>query len=344
MIDVARLKENEKLQKLRRWFPAIFFITGFVWDAWVLGTKLTTFDLILLLVYFSLSTAILVILGREIRFRFSEYLNHALQFFLGGIYNALVIFYFISSANLGTFLVVALLTTLLVGNEFLRKRYHRVTLSWTMYCIAAVMLFNFLLPTIFRSLSMFWFYASTLLALALVTALRLVSKQEKASMTPTFIAAGLLLALFTFHLIPPVPLSQKKMLICHDLQRRGTRFEARVDRRFNPFTWFGQQTVTQATGEKIYCFTSIFVPPGIETEVTHEWSYYDPNAKEWEARTRLTFPIHSGRKEGYRGYSYKRNLTPGEWKVVALSENGLVIGETKFRVVAGVAKTRPVKL
>lgn len=338
---LAEERQPTRFEKLKRYLPAIFFIGGFAWDAFFLGTRMTTLDLVLLVVYISAAALILHLLGREKPIRFAKWLVPILQFFLGGVFNALVIFYFISSANLGAFLVVALLTVLLVGNEFLHRKYDRLTLSWTMFAIALTMLLNFVLPTLFRSISVFWFYTSSLLALFAVVLLRRAAHQERASVLPSFGAVALLIILFALKLIPPVPLAQKKMLIAHSVTRTAKGYSAEVDRKLLPqlFT----QTIHRASGERLYCFTSIYVPPGIETRITHRWDHYDESRGEWINTSNVTFPVRSGRKEGYRGYSFKRNVTSGLWRVEAESESGQTIGVVKFRVKDGAAKTKKVR-
>ena len=344
MSPFENIRNHPRYLQLRRYLPAIFFLSGFIWDAIFLGTELSQKDLVVLVLYTTLSAVILLLLGREVKFRFSEYLILALQFFLGGIFNALVIFYFISSASLATLAVVAILMALLIGNEILHRKYERVTLSWTMFGVAVVMLLNFLLPNIFRSISSFWFYASSIAALALVALLRLAARQERATILPTVVAVCLLMVLHVLHLIPPVPLAQKKMLICHDLVRTTHGYRANVEQRFIPASWVFEQKVSQRGGEKIFCFTSVFVPPGITTRITHQWLHLEEQSGDWIVTTSLTFPIRSGRREGYRGYSYKRNLQPGRWKVIAKSETGQTIGEIRFRVVNEPAKTKTVRL
>jgi hypothetical protein len=307
---IERFK-SERMRRFSRFLPALFFVGGFAWDAFFLGTRFNELDLVILVLYTIAAAVILLLLAREVRFRFSEHLGLALQFFLGGIYNALVIFYFISSANLGAFAVVVLLCALLVSNEILHKRYDRVTLSWTMFGVALTMLLNFVLPTLFHSIHPFWFYASSLAALAVVVLLRLAARQERASIVPTLIAVGLFMLLYAARLIPPVPLAQKKMLICHDLHRTARGYEAAVEQRVIPASWAFEQKIRQRPGEKIYCFTSVYVPRGIEPRITHRWLYFDSRRKEWIATTQLSVTIRSGRTEGYRGYSWKRNLSPG---------------------------------
>jgi hypothetical protein len=334
------------LQRARTWFPAAAFLGGFGWDAVTLGYSITSFDLALLAVYWVAAAVILVLIGRAVRFRYSEYLNYALQFFFGGIFSALTIFYFLSSSDIPGLLFVAAIVALLVANEFLESRYSRLTLSWTFLTVAGIMLLNFTLPHLFRSVSRFWFYLSTLLALLAVLALRRVSRQGYVNVVPALTVTAVLIALFAFNLIPPVPLVKKEMLIARDLVRRDGVYAMTIEkapwwRFWNDF----DPVVDRRPGERIYAFTSVFVPHGIETQLRHRWMRKNPATGAWETRSTISFAIRGGRQTGYRGYTYKDNLPPGEWKVIAESEYGAAVGVVRFTVREGSpARLTPVRL
>lgn len=85
-------------QRVSKYAPVLFFIGGFAWDALTLGRSIKPVDLFILAGYLAGAAAILVMLGRGVTFRGSQYLGTALQFFFGGIFSALFIFYFLSSA------------------------------------------------------------------------------------------------------------------------------------------------------------------------------------------------------------------------------------------------------
>ena len=42
--------------------------------------------------------------------------------------------------------------------------------------------------------------------------------------------------------------------------------------------------------------------------------------------------IVGGREEGFGGYAYKQNWTPGEWRVSIESEDGREIGRVRFEI------------
>jgi hypothetical protein len=321
--------------KIRRYVPAAFFIGGFIWDAFTIGRSISSLDLFILLGYLSGSAAILVALGRNAVFRGSDYLNAVLQFFFGNIFSALFIFYFLSSSSLGENLVVVGLAALLVGNEFLESAYSELTLSWSFFTLSAIMFFNFALAHLFRSISTFWFYIGTLLALLLVVALRSTSRKESASIRPAVALAAVALVLHALNIIPPVPLVKKQMVIAHAMKKTSKGYEAVVESAGWKIWRSSSPTFHRSRGEKVYCFTSVFIPNGITTTIRHRWEFYDNGAGEWKTMTVIPFRISGGRQTGYRGLTWKQNMASGEWRVTAESESGAAIGIVRFRVEEG---------
>jgi hypothetical protein len=331
-------------QRVSKYAPVLFFIGGFAWDALTLGRSIKPVDLFILAAYLTGAAAILVMLGRGVTFRGSQYLGPVLQFFFGGIFSALFIFYFLSSGGLGGYLFVFGLAALLIGNEFLGSRYAELTLSWTFFTLSACMFFNFALAHLFRSIDTFWFYLGTVVAMLLALVLRRLSLHEAASIKPSLAVASLLLALHAFNLIPPVPLVKKQMLIAHDLRKEGRAYIARVESPEWRFWRTSSATFHRRDNERVYCFTSVFVPSGIRTTIRHRWERVAANGN-WVTMDLRAFPIEGGRQGGYRGYTFKQNLIPGHWRVTAESESGATIGFVEFTVVAGEAgRVRTVRL
>lgn len=323
------------LERAKRYVPALFFLAGFAWDAVTLGRSILPVDLFLLLGYLAGAAAIVVALGRGVTFRGSQYLNAALQFFFGGIFSALFIFYFLSSSSLPGYLFVIVLAALLVGNEFLGSAYRELTLSWAFFTLCAIMFFNFALAHLFRSINTFWFYLGTLIALLLVLALRRMVRQESASVRPSIAIAGAMLLLHALNVIPPVPLVKKEMFVAHDVRRGGGAYVAKIEPPGWRFWRRSSTTFHRAGNERVYCFTSVFVPEGIRTTIRHRWELFDERRDEWVTTTVRPFPIEGGRRSGYRGYTYKQNVVPGRWRVTAESEHGAAIGIVQFDIVQG---------
>ncbi|HEV7768467.1 MAG TPA: DUF2914 domain-containing protein [Thermoanaerobaculia bacterium] len=327
-----------------RYAPAVFFIGGFVWDAVTLGRTIKPVDLFILAAYLTGAAVILVMLGRGVVFRGSQYLSAVLQFFFGGIFSALFIFYFLSSGGLAGYLFVLALAAVLIGNEFLGSKYSELTLSWTLFTLCACMFFNFALAHLFHSIEIYWFYLGTLVAVLLALVLRQISRHDSASIKPSIAVAALLLILHALNLIPPVPLVKKQMLIAHDVHREGRAYIASVESPGWRIWRASSATFHRRAGEPVYCFTSVFVPNGISTTIRHRWERVDEKG-DWVTLDLRPFKISGGRESGYRGYTLKQNVIPGLWRVTAESESGAAIGFVEFRVVAGeVGKMSKVRL
>lgn len=334
---------RSSFDRARRYGPVVFFLAGFLWDALTLGRTIKPVDLFILLGYLIGAAAILVAIGRGVKFRGSQYMNAVLQFFFGGIFSALFIFYFLSSGGLAGFLFVVGLAALLIGNEFLESAYSELTLSWVFFTLSATMFFNFALAHLFRSINTFWFYLGTLIAALALLAIRRISRHESATVKPSIAVAALMIVLHVFNVIPPVPLVKKEMVIAHDLRRTGSGYVARVESPGLRFWRRSSATFHRAGAERIYCFTSVFVPNGIETTIRHRWEVLQND--EWTTTSVVPISIAGGRESGYRGYTYKRNVIPGRWRVTAESESGAAIAIVQFTVVRGApGKMKTLKL
>lgn len=342
--------------RIRTAFPAMAFFGGFLWDAFTLGRSITSLDLFLLLGYLAGAAGLLIWLGRRagadppvpegdvpplprsrawLRTLKAQAPDLALQFFFGGLFSALVIFYFLSSSHLPSLLLVLGLAALLSVNEFLGGHYRRFTLSWTLFATCAILFLNFALPHLFRSVHPAWFYVSTALGFGAAAFLKSASPGARGSLLPAAGVAAAMVGLFVAGAIPPVPLVKKQLLICRELKKEDGGYAGRIE--VPPFwsPWrITERVVRQRPQEKIFCYTSVFVPPGIETELFHIWQHRDPGTGEWKTYSRIGFPIRGGRKDGYRGFTWKRNLPAGEWRVRVETEGGRVVGLHRFRVEA----------
>lgn len=310
--------------------PAVAFLCGLAWDAFTLGRQITSADLLVLSAYLAGAAVILVLMGRNVEFRGSSKLNLALQFFFGGIFSSLVVLYFVSSGVAKTFMVVGGLAAMLVTNEFLGERYRRLSLSWAVFGACGVMILNFLLPHLLRSIQPAWFFVSLALAVGLVVVLQWVSHDKDAVVWPTLAIAALLAVFHLLNLIPPVPLVARATLVASEVSTSDGSWLVRG--RSVRGSLLGPTTLVRSEGEPVYCFTSIFVPKGIRTTATHRWFRLDPGTREWNETDAISFPIVGGRKGGYRGYTMKRNAPDGHWIVVVESETGAAISSVQFRL------------
>lgn len=332
------------LADLRRALPALAFFAGFLWDAMTLGRAVSAMDLWLLTAYLAGAAGLLWYLGhRRASATDAEPAVPTpwwresgpyvlLQFLFGGLFSALFIFYFKSSSHLLATIWALGLGGLLVANEFLEDRYRRFTLTWLLFGLCAMLLLNFVVPHVVGSISAFWFVTSTLAGAGLAHWLRLKTPGQPGRIRPMWgVAAGLLVA-YAVDVIPPVPLVKRDIAVGHALARSNGDYLLRQEK--TPWWVFWRRVegeIHLRPGERLYCVSAVFAPSGLDTRLYHRWSHYDHG---WVDTSRIGFGLAGGRAGGYRGYTWKQNLAPGEWRVAVETEDGRTVAVHRFEVAA----------
>ncbi|HRH81098.1 MAG TPA: DUF2914 domain-containing protein [Thiobacillaceae bacterium] len=345
---------------LRRALPALAFFAGFLWDALTLGRAVSAVDLWILTAYLAGAAGVLWWLGRrqalEVGLESRQppvtapdtapaitpprpwwqesgpYL--LLQFLFGGLFSALFIFYFKSSSHLLAYVWALGLGALLVANEFLEDRYRRFTLVWLLFGLCAMLLLNFVVPHIVGSVAGFWFFLSTLLGAGLAHGLRLKTPGRPGRIGPVWgVAAGLFLA-YAADLIPPVPLVKRDLAVGHDLVRVEGVYRLQLEK--TPWWVFWRRVSRElhlAPGERLYCVSAVFAPRGLDARLFHRWEHHE-GERGWVTWSRVGFQLSGGREGGYRGYTWKQNLAPGDWRVAVETENERTVAVHRFSIAA----------
>jgi len=140
--------------------------------------------------------------------------------------------------------------------------------------------------------------------------------------------------LYFLNVIPPVPLSLKDIGIYHSVLHRSDGTYLAL---YEPAPWYQFWRTTSAeyssNNGTAACFSAVFAPADLQTPIHHVWEYKNAGG-EWEERSRISFPISGGREEGYRGWSNKSALVPGEWRCNVETSGGALIGRISFAVLA----------
>jgi hypothetical protein len=142
--------------------------------------------------------------------------------------------------------------------------------------------------------------------------------------------------LYFKNIIPPIPLSLKEGDVYHLVEKTP---EGNYRTFSEADSWkekFGlSQELHLHAVEAAYVFSSIFAPTDLDITITHDWQYYDNEENEWLSSSKINFPIKGGRGDGYRGFSKKENIFPGQWRVDIKTERGQVIGRVRFDIKIG---------
>ena len=265
-----------------------------------------------------------------------------IQFFLGGLFSSYVVFYFKSAALSKNWLFIGFLIIILIGNEFIENRLTNLKLQFILYFLATFSFFIFFIPVLIRVMNTFVFILSGIISVGWVIGLLyfIIKKSGKRTivefkkMSVIIIAIFLLLNLFYFlNWIPPVPLSLKDAGVYHHISRIEEGYQA----KFEKGSWYhfwksSDDKFHYQPGDTVYCYAAVFAPTELNKKIIHQWQIYDNRAEEWKTTDQLSYKISGGRDGGYRGYSYKKNMQDGEWRINVITKEGLLLGRISFDV------------
>lgn len=348
--------------------PILFFFAGVTYDSVTLTRIDRLFDNLILLLYLLLLGLCIVLKGRADRgltvsmaearspslarwlSKAEPYYGRAIQFLFGGLFSAYTIFYSRSASFTTTAIFFALLVVLLVANEFLHARLTRLSLLVMLYAVVAFGFFTFFLPVLTGWMNAAMFLLGAVLSLLL--ALRLVELIDRGTpgqsrweavkrSLPAGVAIAVLVAFYFLNWIPPVPLSLKFGGVYHHVAKSPDGFHL----TFEEGPWYRplKRSDDPFHGEgPIYCLTAVFAPVDLKTTIYHRWQYRSRSrssrATGFSTTDTIPIQISGGREEGYRGYTVKQRVVPGDWRVDVETEDGRIIGRIAFRVEAGEAE------
>lgn len=277
------------------------------------------------------------LLDREWSDTWKSRFTWALQFFFGGISSALVVCYFKSSGSLASFILVLMLAALLVGNEFLQKRYESFGLNLALFCLLGTMVLNFTIPYFVHGIGFRWFFLSTVVSLGICFFVWKIARRPKRMMVIPVLISVLLTAAYLMNWVPPVPLVLKQQMVCQNFDKRN--YSCDVDsptmlQRLN----LGTPTVHRVDGNEVYFLSSVFAPAKLKAGLEFRWYYQEPTTGKYKLTDKISsgrMVMNGGRESGFRIYSNKRNAPPGKYRVETAYKNGAVIGASAFEVLEG---------
>ncbi len=345
-------------QRYERIIPIISFFAGFTWDSLTLRRIDHLSDSLILLLYIILLGLFLILLvfsekgfvTKPILLKYSEWYPALIQFFIGGLFSAYVVFYFQSASFTKTSLFLIILVGLLVANEFLHDRLSNLYLILSLYFFALSSFFIFFLPIIFGAMNTFVFFVGVLISVLIIGAILYLFYSKKIIETKKQLQrySGLILGLFLllnlfyiFNWIPPVPLSMKYAGIYHNVQRNNNIYELKHEQP----AWYqlfksDDSDFYYVNGDIVYCFVAVFAPTDLNKKIEHQWQIYSKEEGEWLTSDRRGYELSGGREGGYRGYTLKKNIKQGEWRVNIITEDDLLLGRINFDVISSTEKNR----
>lgn len=320
----------------QKWVPLGGFFGGFAFDSITLGREVKWYDLLILTAYAVVASVVMVINGRGLWERIRPYLVFVAQFALGAMFSALVVLYFKSAGGLAPTLFVLGLFAAMVANEFLHRRDNLRELVWAVFLLSIVMWLNFLLPHLLKTVQPAWFYVSTALGVAMVFALNRAAGEPRRTMRAPLVAVGLLVGLHVAELIPPVPLVLERGTACTGFEKVGGTYTCMVEPQTRLQQFVGTPLrVVRAPDEPVYVLSAVSAPGEALVVLEHRW--FERVDDTWVARDVMAFEAVGGRKNGWRFWSRKRQVSAGLWRVQTALQGGGVLGQQDIEVVEGQA-------
>jgi hypothetical protein len=326
------------------------FFGGILYDNLTLGRIDRLFDNLVLLAYLLVLGGLVALMGRlqtshtnhPRLMRYQEFYPLAVQFLLGSLFSAYAVFYFQSVSLTRTAVFFGLIVLLLVANELLKGRLTNLPLLVSMYTFALFSFFIFFVPVILRAMNPWTFALGaglSALALAGVLAAIFLRAADRSGFRHTALAVGGVLALLLFlhraNWIPPVPLALRSGGIYHRAEKQGNTYRLEMVKPPRHLFWKKSEEVFYLRpGDRAYCFTAVFAPTDLHTILFHQWQRYNEKRGEWVQTDRMSYAVAGGREGGYRGFTYKQALSPGDWRVDVENPEGQLLGRLAFRVEA----------
>lgn len=357
-------------QRHEKYFPLAAFVIGFIWDSLTLTRIDSRLDNFILLSYTLGAGVLIAIIGMVQRGRIRNiwvvshlhWISGATQFFLGGLLSSYVVFYFKSAAVGKSYLFIGLLVALLLANEFFAERLRNLKLLCAIYFFCCFAFLTFFLPVMTKTANAAMFLSSGLLSFLITSLIVAViyhggiiqARRELADLAWPPVVIFLALVFFYFqNWMPPVPLALQDGKIYRSVRKVGKNpaGENIYETRYSQPRWWqiwknDDRNFAYVTGDTIYCFTAVFSPTGIRESILHVWQKKNA-AGDWVAtdpRPYRNFIDRPGRDGGWRCYSFKKNVSPGEWRIEVKTAQDRLLGRISLDIITASEHPQKIKV
>lgn len=337
--------------------PAVFFFAGVTYDTLTLTRIDRLLDNLIILLYITLLGTLIILTGRfqlglipstpdipgwnvlTLMHRARPHFGKAMQFLLGGLFSAYAILYSQSASWSTSAIFLGIIVGLLIANEFLSKRYSSLKMLVGLFAIVTLSFMTFFLPVLTGWMNPTVFLTGALITIAVVwqtvrlTLHGIPNLPIRASLSigfPAFALVGLCTTLYFLNWIPPIPLSLKSGGIYHHIEKQQNEYRL----TYEDGPWYAvwkRSDDRVGTDAPVYSFSSVFAPITLHTTIYHHWEWRPlTKSAEFITTDRIPISITGGREHGYRMYTMKQRLQPGEWRVNVETEDGRLIGRMAF--------------
>jgi hypothetical protein len=344
---------------LKPFLPAFFFFAGVTYDTLTLTRIDRLLDNLILLLYLTLLGTLIILTGRfqlglvpstpgrpgwnalSLLHRARPHFGKALQFLLGGLFSAYVILYSQSSSFSTTAIFLGIIVGFLIANEFLQSRYSSLKMLVGLFAIVTLSFLTFFLPVLTGWMNAFVFLTGAVMTVLIVWKIVRLTLQGIPNLPPkapfriclpAFALVGLCATLYFLNWIPPIPLSLKFGGVYHHIEKHQDQYIL----TYEDGPWYAvwkRSDDRVSAGTPVYAFSSVFAPVTLHTTIYHHWEWRPlKESAEFTSTDHIPIPITGGREHGYRMYTMKQRLQPGEWRINVEAEDGRLIGRITFFV------------
>lgn len=330
-------------KKYEKWIGPGFFLLGFVFDVFTLGRiddpiNIFTQSLYLILLFSFLYFEFTGFPSGEKLNKVFAFKDEIYHFFLGALLSAYTLFYFKSSSLSVSFVFMFSIIAILVLNELPALQRLGLLVKSTLLTLCLFSFFLYVIPLLIGKIGFFPFLFSLLVSFILIFlfAHLLVkkgiekSRVENRFIFPSLILISIFILFYLAKVIPPIPLSTQHLGIYHKVEKNYPEYKLYHEKPWWKFWHTGDQNFMAQPGDKVHVFTRIFAPGGFDDKV---FLHFLKDTEEgYKTSDRIPLNITGGRGEGFRGFAFKKNYTPGHWRVQVETENGLEIGRIGFTI------------
>ena len=270
--------------------------------------------------------------------KYYEYRSAVVHFLLGALLNLYAIFYFKSSSLLVSFGFLGVLMAVLLANEVKRIKSFGLPVKFALLGLCFLSFFACVVPVLVGRIGLGVFLLSMLAGCVPLAAgawwIRRKAPDKfilarRQILVPLGAVVVGFLVFYLFRLIPPVPLSIPFIGVYHNVERTEAGYKMSHERPAWRFWHNGDQDFIAQPGDRVYVFFRVFSPARFSDQVQMRWHWKDP-ARGWMLHDTIPIRIVGGREQGFRGYGFKSNFQPGEWKVQVETTDGREIGRVYF--------------
>jgi hypothetical protein len=353
---------DRAIHKVRHHWQTVAFFCGFLTDILWLNQVDSVLDNATILFYVFLATLSLFLLYAGITQRFGERWSQyvqggagiAMQYSFGGLFSGMMILYGRSGDIFASWPFLILFASGMVANELLQKREEKLLFNLVSYYIG---LFSYLVigvPVLTGYMGPWIFVGCGVAALIYMYGLvkllswvipRYLMLQMRYIVFSLCSAFAFLNLLYFTNVIPPIPLSLNEISIVQGVVKFSN--PSSYELTYEPTPWWRLDlqlfpVIHPTAAHAIACFTNVYAPVLIKTEIVHVWEYKDSNG-DWQKQFQLKYPISGEARTGYRGYTETATFRDGVWRCTVETARGQIIGRQQFRVDSSVPPKSLVK-